>query len=88
MDQRTLQVCQNMKAAGIVIYTVAFQIPGDEAVALDLLNSCASDKDKYYAPGTEAELLAAFNAIGRDISELRTLSLAAIAASRLRLRIG
>jgi Flp pilus assembly protein TadG len=71
MDQRTLQTCNNIKAAGVIIYTVAFQIPGDEAGALDLLNSCASDKDKYFAPGTEAELLAAFNAIGRDISELR-----------------
>jgi len=71
MDQRTLQACNNIKAAGVVIYTVAFQIPGDQAGALDLLNSCASDKDKYFAPGTEAELLAAFNAIGRDISELR-----------------
>ena len=66
MDQRTLQICNNIKAAGIIIYTVAFQIPGDQAGALDLLNSCASDKDKYFAPGTEAELLAAFNAIGRD----------------------
>ena len=54
MDQRTLQVCNNIKAAGIIVYTVAFQIPGDEAGALDLLNSCASDKDKYFAPGTEA----------------------------------
>ena len=71
MDQRTLQICDNIKAAGVVIYTVAFQIPGDQAGALDLLNSCASDEDKYFAPGTEAELLAAFNAIGRDISELR-----------------
>src|SRR4029078_10897868 len=71
MDQRTLQICNNIKAAGVIIYTVAFQIPGDQAGALDLLNSCASDKDKYFAPGTEAELLAAFNAIGRDLSELR-----------------
>jgi hypothetical protein len=71
MDQRTLQVCKNMKAAGIVIYTVAFQIPGDQAGALDLLRSCASDEDKYYAPGSDAELLAAFNSIARDISDLR-----------------
>ena len=71
MDQRTAQTCANIKAAGITVYTVAFQIPGDEADALALLNNCASDKDKYFAPGTEAELLAAFTAIGRDISELR-----------------
>jgi Flp pilus assembly protein TadG len=71
MDQRTLQACNNMKAAGVIIYTVAFQIPGDQAGALDLLNSCASDEDKYYAPGTNAELLNAFNSIAMDISELR-----------------
>ena len=71
MDQRTLQTCNNIKAAEVIIYTVAFQIPGDEAGALNLLNSCASDNDKYFAPGTEAELLDAFDAIGRDISELR-----------------
>jgi hypothetical protein len=71
MDQRTLQACNNIKTAGIIIYTVAFQIPGDEAGALTLLSNCASDKDKYFAPGTNSDLLAAFNAIGQDISELR-----------------
>jgi Flp pilus assembly protein TadG len=71
MDQRTLQACNNIKAAGIIVYTVAFQIPGDEAGALTLLRNCASDSDKYFAPGTNSELLSAFNAIGQDISELR-----------------
>jgi Flp pilus assembly protein TadG len=71
MDTRTLQTCNNMKAAGVIIYTVAFQIPSDEADALTLLESCASDSDKYFAPNTESELLNAFNAIGKDISMLR-----------------
>ena len=71
MDQRTAQTCANIKAAGIVVYTVAFQIPGDEAAALTLLSNCASDKDKYFAPDTEAKLQAAFSQIGTAISELR-----------------
>ena len=71
MSQRTLQACDNIKAAGIIIYTVAFQISGDDASALTMLQSCASDKDKYFAPGTNSDLLSAFNAIGQDISELR-----------------
>jgi hypothetical protein len=71
MDARTSQACANIKAAGIVVYTVAFQIPGDQAGALDLLRSCATDEDKYFAPNTESELLSAFNAIGKDISMLR-----------------
>jgi hypothetical protein len=71
MDTRTLQTCTNMKAAGVIVYTVAFQIPGDEAGALTLLQNCATDSDKYFAPNTEADLLNAFNAIGKDISMLR-----------------
>ena len=71
MDARTLQTCRNIKGAGIIIYTVAFQIASDEASALDLLKSCASDDDKYFAPNTDSELLNAFNAIGKDISMLR-----------------
>jgi Flp pilus assembly protein TadG len=71
MDARTLQICNNIKAAGIIVYTVAFQIPSDEADALTLLQNCATDSDKYFAPNTESDLLNAFNAIGKDISMLR-----------------
>jgi hypothetical protein len=71
MVQRTLQACANIKAAGITIYTVAFQVSGDDVSALAMLQTCASDQDKYYAPGTSSELQAAFNAIGEDISMLR-----------------
>lgn len=71
MDTRTSQACTNIKAAGVVVYTVAFQIPGDQAGALTLLKNCASDSDKYFAPNTNSELLSAFNAIGKDISMLR-----------------
>ncbi len=72
MDTRTQQACTNIKAAGIIVYTVGFEISGTGAAeALALLKACASDQDKYFEPNSEAELLAAFNAIGKDISELR-----------------
>jgi hypothetical protein len=71
MDVRTAQACANIKAAGVIVYTVAFQIPGDQAGALTLLRNCATDEDKYFAPNTESDLLSAFNAIGKDISQLR-----------------
>jgi Flp pilus assembly protein TadG len=71
MDDRTELACANIKQAGVIIYTVAFQIPGDQLGALDLLKGCATDEDKYFAPNTESELLSAFNAIGQDIAELR-----------------
>jgi Mg-chelatase subunit ChlD len=72
MDTRTLQACTNIKAACIIVYTVGFEISGTGAAeALALMKACASDQDKYFEPNSEAELLAAFNAIGKDISELR-----------------
>ena len=70
MDERTLAACNNIKAAGITIYTVAFEMAGEDA-GLGLLQSCASDEDKYFAPNSNSELISAFKAIGKDISELR-----------------
>jgi Flp pilus assembly protein TadG len=70
MDERTLTACNNIKAAGVTIYTVAFEMAGEDA-GLGLLQSCASDEDKYFAPNSDSELISAFKAIGKDISELR-----------------
>ena len=70
MDERTLAACNNIKAAGITVYTVAFEMAGEDA-GLGLLQSCASDEDKYFAPDSNADLISAFKAIGKDISELR-----------------
>ena len=41
------------------------------AAALALLRGCASDENKYYDAQDEDDLLAAFTAIGTDISQLR-----------------
>ena len=70
MDERTLAACNNIKAAGITVYTVAFEMANEDA-GLGLLQSCASDEDKYFAPNSAGELISAFKAIGQDISELR-----------------
>ena len=71
MDQRTRRPATTSRRPASSSIRWLFKFPVTQADALALLDSCASDKDKYFAPGTEAELLAAFNAIGMDISELR-----------------
>lgn len=77
MDQRTVQACANIKNApgGITIYTVGYDISAlpasDAAAALSVLQQCASSPDKYYAPNSDSDLLAAFSGIGQDISQLR-----------------
>ncbi|PPD29663.1 MAG: hypothetical protein CTY20_05640 [Hyphomicrobium sp.] len=68
-DNRMELVCNNAKNAGITIYTVAFGIVDGPTLAK--LEACASKPPYAYAPGTETELIEAFNAIGASLTELR-----------------
>lgn len=64
------QLCTNMKAKGIIVYTVGFSITkGSEAATI--LSTCATDKDKAFLPQSGADLSSDFQAIGRDITRLR-----------------
>ncbi len=63
-------LCDAMKAQGIIVYTVGFQI-GSSGNARTLLQYCASTSSGFYDAGSGAELSQAFNAIGRDITRLR-----------------
>ena len=63
-------LCDAMKARGIMVYTVGFQIPAGGG-AEDLLEYCATTASGFYNAGSGDELSEAFNAIGRDITQLR-----------------
>ncbi|MFA4894002.1 ubiquitin-activating E1 FCCH domain-containing protein [Brevundimonas sp.] len=63
-------LCDAMKAQGVVVYTVGFQIAAG-ADADTLLQYCASTATGYYNAGSGAALSEAFAAIGRDITQLR-----------------
>lgn len=65
---RTL--CANMKAQGVIIYTVGFDV-GAAADAEAIVRECATDAEHVYLPSTGADLRTAFHAIGEDISRLR-----------------
>ncbi|NBB66027.1 hypothetical protein GVN18_42955 [Pseudomonas sp. ODNR1LW] len=64
------KLCTAMKAKGVVVYTVGFSITANSAAAT-LLSGCASSSDKAYLANSGAALVAAFEAIGRDITKLR-----------------
>ncbi|GGB66924.1 TadE/TadG family type IV pilus assembly protein [Henriciella pelagia] len=61
-------VCDNIKTAGIVIYSVAFQAPeaGEE-----VLHYCASDAESFFTPQNGQQLQDAYQAIASSISDLR-----------------
>lgn len=63
------QQCTAMKAKGIEIFTVGFQLGGSQ-IAIDTLSSCATDANHFYNSSTGDALKAAFRDIALKISTL------------------
>ena len=63
-------LCDAMKAQGVIVYTVGFQIAVG-AASDNLLRDCASTATGYFNASSGAALSEAFAAIGRDVTQLR-----------------
>lgn len=68
-DNLTATLCENIKAEGIVVYTVLFDVT-DSAVEA-MLRNCATDPANSFVANDAAELLAAFKNIGVSLTQLR-----------------
>ncbi|RAI36529.1 TadE/TadG family type IV pilus assembly protein [Rhodoplanes serenus] len=66
VDARTEKACQNVKAAGVTIYTVLV-MEGNAS----LLQSCASDSSRYFYLTAADQIITTFDAIGTQLSQLR-----------------
>jgi len=64
------QICTNMKAAGVTVYTVGFEV-ANGSQAQQVLNQCASSSGHAYNASSGAELRDAFRDIATAISLLR-----------------
>jgi len=69
MNDRTLEACANIHQEQIRVYTVAFQV--DSSTTRQILRECATDESMAFNADSNSELLAAFDRIGTDLSELR-----------------
>ena len=67
---QSTSLCTAMKAAGVIVYTVGFNIVDDQR-ARDLVNNCATDAKHVYIANGGTALKDAFSAIGREIDNLR-----------------
>ncbi|MDP3803703.1 TadE/TadG family type IV pilus assembly protein [Brevundimonas sp.] len=67
---QTLALCTAMKNAGVIVYTVGFQVVDDDR-ARALVNNCATNSGNVYMADSGTDLREAFSAIGRDITQLR-----------------
>jgi Flp pilus assembly protein TadG len=70
ISQNAVTICSNMKAKGIIVYTVGFQL-GGATLPIDTLKSCATDASHFYNSTTGEELRQAFRDIALKISTLR-----------------
>jgi len=66
IDVRTRKACDNVKAAGVKIYTVLV-MDGNKT----LLKSCASDESKYFYLTSAEQIVTTFDAIGTNLTRLR-----------------
>lgn len=66
-DTSTKKLCDSAKEAGVEVYTVAFAAPTRGKA---LLSYCATNSDYFYDAKSSAELIAAFESIGKQASKV------------------
>jgi hypothetical protein len=69
IDTRQQKTCDNIKAAGITLYTVQVNTGNDPTSTL--LKNCASDSSKFFLLTSSTEIVTTFNQIGTALSNLR-----------------
>jgi len=69
IDARTAQVCSNIKAAGISVYTIQVDT-GGQSPPSTLLQNCASDISQWFYLQNPQELVTVFSQIGIVLSQL------------------
>ncbi|MDJ0922688.1 MAG: pilus assembly protein [Henriciella sp.] len=67
-DDITEDVCDEIKAQQIELYTIAFEIT--DTATKQLLEGCATSADFYYDASNASELLDAFKQIGNEFREI------------------
>ena len=69
IDTRQKKTCDNIKAAGITLYTVQVNTGSDPTSTL--LQNCASDAGKFFLLTEAGQMVTTFGQIGTSLSKLR-----------------
>ncbi len=70
ISESAVKICRAMKDAGVVVYTVAFQIGGN-SLATNTMENCASSPEHFYNSWTGDQLRQAFRDIALKVATLR-----------------
>jgi hypothetical protein len=69
IDARQEMTCNNIKAAGITLYTIQVDTGGDPTSTL--LQNCASSPDKFFLLTSASQIVTTFDSIATHLSKLR-----------------
>ncbi len=69
MDEKTSEICQNIKDEDITLYTITFKVNTNSL--RDLMESCASDEAKYFDSPSNQSLINIFGQIAKELKLLR-----------------
>lgn len=69
VDDRQKLLCDNVKAAGIVLYTIQVNTGGDPES--QILKSCASGTSNFFMLTSANQVISTFNSIGTQLAKLR-----------------
>ena len=61
--------CNNVKAAGVTLYTIQVNTDGDPTSTL--LRNCASDASKFFLLTSANQIVTTFQSIATEITKLR-----------------
>ena len=64
---QAMNLCSQMRAKGVVVFSVAFQAPPEAQITL---KDCANNESRYFEANSGEELLAAYSAIASQLSVL------------------
>lgn len=69
LDAKTIRLCNNIKAKGIRLYTIAFQVT--DTTTLNMLRDCATTPDNFFPSSSAEALSTAFRTIASELASLR-----------------
>jgi hypothetical protein len=69
VDARQQILCDNIKAAGVTIYTIQVNTGGDPTSTI--LQYCASGSSNFFMLTDASQVITTFNSIGTSLTKLR-----------------
>jgi len=68
-NELTVTLCENIKAAGIDIWSVAYNFDGADTKTI--LRNCATSSSQFFDASDQAQLISAFENIGKSLFQVR-----------------